>query len=1082
MILALRLELPSGERRAAVRKPGRGTVHVLTWGVRRILAHRLPVLAAVLAVTLAATVLTALAAFSTAAGDAALRRTLAASDHRSDTALKITADVPDGKRAAARAVVARQARAAFDGLPVTVRGSERSATYALPGKNRDRPDLTLLATLDAGRVRLVSGAMPSGDGSGGTVAVAVPRVAAERLGVRAGDTLKLTGRLDSRPLRVRITGVYEARDTSDPYWRLDPLGGKGAATVSFTTYGPLLTSAGAFTSGRVATDSSAWSVTADARRVTVADSDSLRAHAVRARAALRTAPELGGSATVSTGLPGVLDQAGKARSVAATSLLTAAVHLVVLATGVLLLVARLLRERRAAETTLLRARGASTRRLTGVAAVEALCLAVPAAAVAVLAARPLAGLFADDAAHAPLTGAVFLVAAATALAGAAVVLGTATPARGENVAGRARALPGPARAGADLALVVLAAAAWLPLRSGDTLTPIAACAPALTLLAGTVLMLRLLPWAARAAEHLAARRRGAAAALAGQQFARRPATATAPVLLLVLAVATGLLAAGQNASWRTSQQDQADHAVGAPLRVTDERPAGPGQTGRVDGVRDLKTVAPVHRAESDLAGGKQATVLAADTTALRSAVLLRPGVADDGALAAPAAARPAESGDRVTLPSGSRALLLDARTDTPKHGATAAGTARVTVLVTDRHGTGYRLTAGELPADGRTHRLRAALDTTADAARHAPAGPLTLTGIDVETPLAPRDRAAALHVEALHTAGSGTAVRALDLPSELAWSAASTVTRGTLDDPARALHPRATGTGVGVDYRTGADDGGGATVTVRLRPGTQPRVPAVLPALATDAYLKAAGARAGDTVDVTFSGETLRIRLAATARSFPTTGTGGAVVVDLAAADAWLTAQGRAPLAPTEWWAAPEPGRTAQAAAALRAATPGGTVAVRDETAARLLADPLSGGVRGALWATAAAAVVLAALGLAAAYAGTARVRRPEFAVLSALGAPRRLPVLLVAAENAAHLVTGLITGTVLGVLLVHAVVPYTVRTATGARPVPTAVTDLPLPQVLLLLAAVAAVPVVVTVFLARHAARVPAGAGTEPA
>ncbi|MYT71227.1 MULTISPECIES: FtsX-like permease family protein [unclassified Streptomyces] len=1050
---------------------------MLAWGVRRVLAHRLPVLAAVLAVTLAATVLTALAAFSTAAGDVALRRTLSASDHRDDTALTVTADVPDGGRSAARATVARQARSAFAGLPVTVRESERSVTYGLPGGDRDHPDLARLATLDTGRVRLVSGRLPSSVPSG-SVPVAVPRIAADRLKVRAGDTLALTGRLDSRTLRVTVTGVYEARDTADPYWRLDPLGGRGAATVSFTTYGPLLAPAAAFTTGRVTTDSTAWSVTADTRGLTVADADDLRDRVVSARAALRKAPALGGAAEVTTGLPALLDQAATARSVAATSLLTAAVHLVVLALGVLLLVARLLRERRTAETALLRARGASTRRLSAVAGVEALCLALPAAAVAVLAARPLAGLFAADAAHAPLTAPVVLLALLTALAGAAVVLGTATPARDESASGRVRALPGPVRAGADVALAVLAAAAWLPLRSGDRLTPVAAFAPALTLLAGTVLLLRLLPWAARAAELLAARRRGAGAALAGRQFARRPAAATAPVLLLALAVATGLLATGQNASWRTSQYDQADQTAGAPLRLDDPRPSGPGQSGRVDGVRDLRAVAPVHRADTDLSGGARATVLAADTGALRSTVLSGPALAD-GALAPLAAARPSAEGPRVTLPKDAQALLIRARTGPRDRGVPAA---RVTVLVTDRHGTAYRLPAGELPADGRTHRLRAALDTTADAARFAPAGPLTVVEIGVEGSVPARAGTADLRIDALSTEGDGAGSRALALPAGLTWSAESTVTRGTLDDPARTLRPRAAGDGVALSYPTGSDDIGDATSTVRLRPGAVPRASAALPALATDAYLRATGAHAGDTVDVTVSGETLRVRIAATAPTFPTTGTDGALVVDLAAAEVWLAAHDRDPLAPTEWWAAPEAGRTVQAAAHLRAAVPGATVTVRDEVAARLLGDPLSGGVRGALWATAAAAVVLAALGLAAAGAGTVRVRRPEFAVLNALGAPRRLPLLLVAAENTAHLLTGLVTGTVIGVLLVHAVVPYTVRTATGARPVPTAVTDLPVTHVLLLLAAVATVPVVVTALLARHAARTPAGAGTEPA
>ncbi|WP_133243325.1 hypothetical protein, partial [Streptomyces scopuliridis] len=85
--------------------------------------------------------------------------------------------------------------------------------------------------------------------------------------------------------------------------------------------------------------------------------------------------------------------------------------------------------------------------------------------------------------------------------------------------GRAAALPGSVRAGADVGLLLIAAVAYWQLDqqtrtsgggalSGDRegvlgVDPLMVMAPALALLAGTVLTLRLLPPAARLAERRA---------------------------------------------------------------------------------------------------------------------------------------------------------------------------------------------------------------------------------------------------------------------------------------------------------------------------------------------------------------------------------------------------------------------------------------------------------------------------------------------------------------------------------------------------------------------------------------------------
>ncbi|MYX39823.1 hypothetical protein GTW59_01705, partial [Streptomyces sp. SID89] len=85
------------------------------------------------------------------------------------------------------------------------------------------------------------------------------------------------------------------------------------------------------------------------------------------------------------------------------------------------------------------------------------------------------------------------------------------------------------------------------------------------------------------------------------------------VLLLVLAVALGMLAIGQGASQHRSQDDQADFLAGAPVRVL---AAGDGELGRTDryaALDHVRSAAPAARTTLALSGGRSATVLALDT-------------------------------------------------------------------------------------------------------------------------------------------------------------------------------------------------------------------------------------------------------------------------------------------------------------------------------------------------------------------------------------------------------------------------------------------------------------------------------------
>ncbi|MEV5440969.1 ABC transporter permease [Streptomyces sp. NPDC052644] len=1076
----------------------------------RLRAHRLLIVAALLAALLTTSVLATLAAFSGSVGDAALRSTLDGPS-KSSASLVIEADVPRQRRDAAQRAVERGAREAFDGLPVTVRRLERSGPYALPRSPQSadaragEPDLTLLAALDTSRVELVAGTLPGPAPASrtGVVPVALPESAAHRLKLRPGARLTLVDRLGGEPVRVKVTGVYRAADGSDPYWQADTLGGLGVRTVAFTTYGPLLADVSVLASGRVTTGGTGWVATADHRGLTTDSIGALRAATVRAAARLREDAALGGSVDVRTGLPEVLDRTERALLVSRSTLLIVSLQLVLLAAYALLLVARLLSSERAGETRLLRARGASRGRIASLAGLEALLLAAPAAVCAALLSGPLARLLARWSSldrlglslGAAPSGGVWAVAAGVALVCAVAVVLPALTGAGIARPRRARAAvsAGPVRVGADVALLLIAGVAYGQLRRqtgvadggvvGPDRTgrlgidPLLVVAPALALLAGTVLTLRLLPFAARLAERWSVSGRGLPTALAGWQFSRRPLRGAGPVLLLIVAVATGMLAIGHGASWDRSQGDQADFRTGAAIRVLDHQPGSPGQTGLYAALPGAREAAPAYRAALSLSGAGEATVLALDTSRARDGMLMRGDLAEGppGELLRALAPPPPDQNRAVRLPDGTRRLALDVRiTDEgARTGRSPSGrTPVLTVVVEDGYGIAYRLGAGNVPVDGRVHRVTLELDQTASGPRAAPAGPLRVTGLQLSDTVPPSH--AERHrftVERVLATGSDGSARTVPVAEGTRWQSGGTVTRNGEVLSRVWVAPAASDTApLSLTYTTGAGGAVGYSAepvwTVRADTAGA-RVPRSLAAVATRDFLRASGAELGDTVDVPLSGEPLRVRIVRAVRELPTTATdtagqsvaGGALLLDLRAVDAVLAQRGSTPLTPNEWWVSAEPGKAAELAAALRARPDleSQQVLVRDETAADLLSDPLGAGPRAALTAVVVAAVALAAGGFAVSAVGARRERSAEFAVLRALGTPRRDLARLVAMEQSLLVGVGLLAGLVLGAVVTRAVVPLIVLTSGAARPVPPVLVELPAGHLALLVAGVAA-------------------------
>ncbi|MGW8779710.1 FtsX-like permease family protein [Streptomyces sp. NPDC055796] len=1077
---------------------------MLGFVVRR-LRGRVPLAAAVLlTVLITTTVLTALSAFTRGVGEAGLRQALQGPD-RARTTVLVTAEHAAADRGKDDEAVRAFAAELFGRLPVAVESVARSRSYGLPGARtpgRDA-DLTLLAALDHANVKLLAGQWPEAVGApGGRVPVAVPRAALTRLGL-SPQALPAEVRLDDRyggaPLTVLVTGVYRAADPEAPYWRLDPLGGRELQVGSFTTYGPLLVDDTAFTAGGLVQNNRGSLLTPDLTTTAGSDAEAIRDRTGAAAETLKRTKSL----QARTELPEFLGELASAQLVARSTLLIGALQLAVLAAAALLLVAHLLTERQEGERVLLAARGASRRRLGALSAAEALLLALPAAVLAPLLTPPLLRLLGGfgPLARVPFdtagTWLLWPVAAGCALA---CVLLAALPALLRGVAaaalrrsGRRQALvAGAARSGADLALVALAALAYQQLsqHAGDGLTagaagdggpigvdPVLVAAPTLALCAGTLLVLRLLPFAARLGGRIAARGRGLGPALVGWQLARRPGRATGPVLLLVLAVSSGVLALGQHTAWSASQRDQAEFATAGGLRISGSDLPAMGQGGRYAALPGGEGVIPVIRRPQELPGGRSAQVLALDAAGVAERVPLRADLRDGrgmSALFAPLSARPASGAGGVALPGKPQRIDLDVEL---RVSGGDSGHAGIGLLLRDRFGLTYRTPMVQLPAAGPA-TASVDLGALTGAPLGSAAAPLTLAGIALSYGAgeegsdfgAGGSAAAGAELTVRRVAVADTAAgRAEPVTAAAGWSLSGpALTDGS---PAAELLPVAQDGSelLKLRYRGGHEAKGGIQLAL-VPPGAQGA--AEVPGIATRAYLAGVGAAVGDLVPVPLGGVSVPVRITAAIGSLPVAGD-TALAVDLGSAGRLLAAGGARELpAPTEWWL---PGKSAadtapaRAAAELRAGAGVQQVRLREEVAAGLLDDPLSAGPQSALAALAAACAVLAAIGFAASAAAGARERARESAVLLALGSPGRTLARTAAAESCLLVGLGCAVGVGLGAAIVHLVVPLVVLTPAARRPVPQVVVDLPNATTLLLTVAIAAVPLLSAVLGGRR-------------
>lgn len=981
---------------------------------------------------------------------------------------------------------------------------------SLPAATDERT-LTYLASMDgvADHIVLTAGALPSGGEA------LVPHAVAESLGLDVGDELQIAGvfGIEEQP-SVVVAGTYAVSEPGTDFWRLDRFQGAAynpATPLPFSGgrivvdgYGPLLTDQA--TIARYPVGTASLTYLPDFSAVSTAQAQALidRTETLE-RSLIAGVATAGDDLRVTTRLDVTLGGVVGSLAVTRSSVLVTGLLLLVLAVAALAQTARLMSERRHAEQALMVARGASGRQLLGLALIEACVVGAITAAAAPPLASAAYGLIARQPAMARagmdqdpgIPAATWLVSGIVAVVAIAVMVApllrrSASFIEAESAQARPKRASAMQRGGIDIALLALAGLAYWQLQSYESpviaeggvarVDPLLAAGPALALLAGALVAVRLIPAASRALEGVAARGRRAVMPLAAWEVGRRPARAVSAVLLLTLAISIGAFSLSYLASWTLSQEDQARYRHPADAVVTgltgdttaQAAAAGQAAAPALHRTAVITTQLDEGFGEDELQGRDVRLVA---STAHGLAVYAEGRSGAEGAAAIPAALVPADvqARESIALPQSADGLAM---TVTPSTSETALTDIYVSLraVVTTGDGDLATLDLGILPVDGQPHRLETAfadvaalagvqsvwLSTagdTADAAAISAEGALTLelSVDDVEA----LEFVSATPVDGVEPVYSSSPVdTALDAP----WFAVErNVQVRSLEPDEDQLH---------VEMITSA-------TALRFRPASLVQtawpVADALPVVLTSSLATRLSLDAGDLARIGVDGASITVSVADVVGLLPSEAPRQeAIVAGLDALQLALVQAGAATAQPDQWWVDIDDEDIGAYAATLPEEA---AISSRAGVATALKEDPLRVATQAALWLVTAAAVVLAAVGFAVHAVVTVRARTLEFAQLRAVGISRGQLLRVVGGESVLLTSLGLAFGLGLGVALSYLVAPLVAVGADGKPPLPAVTVEIPWATVALLAIEAVAVVVVATVIVGALLRRIdPAG------
>jgi hypothetical protein len=671
--------------------------------------------------------------------------------------------------------------------------------------------------------------------------------------------------------------------------------------------------------------------------------------------------------------------------------------------------------------------------------------------------------------------------------------------------------------GLDIALLAVTGVALWQLRFyGGTLTksvqgtlgldPLLVAAPAIGLIAGGVLALRLLPLLAQAVETAVSRGRSLVASLGSRQLARRPLRYTRSALLLMLAMSMGVFALSYATTWASSQRDQAAYQAGADVRVSPVTGAGalpawalPTAYAGLPGVEAVTPAERIGKGVSFPLGGS-VDLLALDTDVAAGIVLTRGDEAAEplGVLLQPLReGRPAPA--LTVLPDGTAFLrfvpTIDIRSIDQFDPDSASGESSshpldpktlqgvrvgVSAIVRDAHGLLVQVQSALVPYERAKTELIVPLQATGAgggpvgvAAGGHLDGPIQLAalGAEVWLPDLTLTSSGSFGIgtlgAAVDPAGPWTDVPLVDTADP--WSArmgqGRNVVEAVPDDGTNDAIIELTGeTEQSVVFGNGNQL---PAAVLSFLPASVAAYNGAVPAVVNRALIDSLDVAPGDVLTANVAGNGRRLEITGVVESFPSTDPARPLVVLDEATLGLLRLQGTSTVRPPdEWWLKAKASDLDGLTTALRA-SPFNTASLVTATgrARSLSTDPVALGIIGALTLGFVATGLFAIVGLTVSTAVGARQRRTEFALLRALGLSGRQLASSLWLENGSLVLVSIIAGTTLGLLIGWLVLPFVTVTQHATAPVPPVAIQVPWDGILLLdLGSAAALAVAVIV------------------
>jgi putative ABC transport system permease protein len=510
------------------------------------------------------------------------------------------------------------ARAARDGTP------QFEMTY--------RTELARYSQVVAGRLP-VSGSYP---GNHAVVQAAVTTTTAARFGLKVGS------QLNAGSLELVITGIIRPTDPAATFWSEDP----GAATPTLTQAAapqlpywiaaafigpgglPLVEATIGTTEMQVT-----WVYTAALGGITAGQADELEASVTSLASSGATVFTPAGNpvtVTISSQIPAILSPFISGESAVAPALELLYVGLTVIGAVVVLLGARLVAQRRAAEFTLMRARGAALYQLAWLVLRASVVVAVIAGALAALLAIGLT-VGDGDAVSWWLAGLTIAVTLFGPVLISVVPQRVAARATGRTERRAVGRRPAVRRIIFEIALVALAVGGLVVLRneglSSGNSGLYTSAAPVLVAIPVAVVLLRCYPLLARELARIAGLTRGVVAFVGLARATRTPPGTVLPAFALVLVLAMVAFPDMVSTSVTRSQVAESWQQVGADAIIQ----APPNQTipaglqSQISSVPGVVSTAAAEVDAASLPAGTEVSVMFVDPAQYAAVIEQAPG-------------------------------------------------------------------------------------------------------------------------------------------------------------------------------------------------------------------------------------------------------------------------------------------------------------------------------------------------------------------------------------------------------------------------------------------------------------------------